>query len=222
MTALPLFGLVGIKRSGKDSIADTLVGEYGYKRAAFATPLRAFTEAADPIVGHELDGPYRVRAVHYTEAIDGLGYELAKERYPEVRRILQTLGTEGMRETLGKEHGLDELLGGVSPWVALAELRITKALDYVRLVPDERTAYLRNEHHWRELLAFTDVRFANEAELIRSFGGKLIRVIRPGLAADDLHKSETELDGIEVDHELVNDGTLDDLARGVRAILSNY
>jgi hypothetical protein len=221
MTSLPLIGLVGIKRSGKDSTADTLVHELGYKRAAFATPLRALTEAADPIVGHELDGPYRVRAVHYTEALDALGYELAKERYPEVRRILQKLGTEGVRETLGKEHGLDELVGG-STWVALADLRIRKALDFVRLVRDDHSARLIPSHHWHELLAFTDVRFPNEAELIESYGGILIRVIRPGLPTDDLHESETALDGYEVDHELVNDGTLDDLARGIRAIMSTY
>lgn len=210
---LPLIGLVGRKRSGKDTAAERLKG---YHKIAYADPLRDLLDSADPIVGHELDGPYKVRAIHWSEAMDALGYELAKERYPEVRRIQQTTGTQGVRETLGVAYGLEELLGA-SPWVAMAELRIAKALSHRSIEPHTDKLV----HHWRVLHAFTDVRFPNEAALIKRYGGALIRVTRPGLPTDDLHPSETALDAYPVDYELVNDGTIADLHAKVDELLAS-
>lgn len=65
----------------------------------------------------------------------------------------------------------------------------------------------------------TDVRFPNEAEAIQSWGGEVIRIDRPGVAASGGiagHASETSLiewDGW--DHILKNDGTLEELYRKV-------
>ena len=49
----------------------------------------------------------------------------------------------------------------------------------------------------------TDVRFENEAEFIRSKGGKIIRVIKANHSSNDTHKSETELEGIKADYTIV-------------------
>ncbi|HUW10754.1 MAG TPA: hypothetical protein VM537_13565 [Anaerolineae bacterium] len=62
-----------------------------------------------------------------------------------------------------------------------------------------------------------DVRFPNEAEAVRSWGGHLVRVDRPGLAdvvdgRDPAHESETALDNYDGwNHVLVNDGSLEEL-----------
>lgn len=45
---------------------------------------------------------------------------------------------------------------------------------------------------------FTDVRFKNEAKAIERAGGRLIRVVRPGIDSTDSHVSETELDDYPV------------------------
>ena len=37
---MPLFGLMGIKKSGKDTCADYLVGHYGFQKKSFADPLK--------------------------------------------------------------------------------------------------------------------------------------------------------------------------------------
>ncbi|UVK59041.1 deoxynucleoside monophosphate kinase [Microbacterium phage Cen1621] len=215
-TSLPLIGIVGRKRSGKSTITDELA-RHGYDAVAYADPLRDFLGASDPIVGYELVGPYKVREVHWSEAMECLGYELAKDRYPEVRRIMQTTGTEGMRQTLGQKYGLEKLLKGVSPWVAMAELRIDEALSHVKVSPGKPERFV-----YKRLLAFNDVRFPNEADLIRRKGGILIRVIRPGLPTDDAHESETALDHYATDYELVNDGSIAELHSAVAAIVEGY
>jgi hypothetical protein len=68
-----------------------------------------------------------------------------------------------------------------------------------------------------ELIVCSDLRFLNEAEAIRQLGGKIIRVYRQGTGSDG-HASETELDRIECDYELVNNGSLDDLRNKLKQI----
>ena len=55
-----------------------------------------------------------------------------------------------------------------------------------------------------------DVRFINEAEMIRSYGGSILKVTRPG-SDNDQHRSEIEMDKIDYQDLVENDGTLDDL-----------
>jgi len=59
--------------------------------------------------------------------------------------------------------------------------------------------------------ALSDVRYVNEAQRVRDFGGQVWRVVRPGYEAVNDHPSEHALDGFMFDHIIVNDGTLDEL-----------
>lgn len=192
---LPLVGLVGRKRHGKDTLADVLIERAGFVKAGFADPLREAVLATDPIVGHEVttvrgwDGDLHrtiVRPIHYSEALRLHGYEDAKDVYPEFRRVLQTFGTDGIR-ALDPEF-----------WVRQAVARI-----------DARTTPY----------VLTDVRFPNEADAIRERGGFLIRVVRPDLPVDpDEHESESALDGYSVDLDIRNDGTLEEFQAEARAL----
>lgn len=67
-----------------------------------------------------------------------------------------------------------------------------------------------------------DVRFPNEAEVIKRRGGIVIKVICPGQQAVSGHVSETSLDKRACDFELINDGSLEDLWRAVVDILDIY
>jgi hypothetical protein len=65
-----------------------------------------------------------------------------------------------------------------------------------------------------------DVRFENEADLIRSLGGVVIKVERPGyqVLTDDQtknHASELNIDLIHPDQIVLNDGSLSQLATKV-------
>lgn len=91
----PLIGLIGKKRVGKDTFAATLTERHGYTRVALADPLRDAARELDPIMGTFplLDeGLTRVREWRYSDVIDSIGYEKAKDYAPEIRRTLQKLG----------------------------------------------------------------------------------------------------------------------------------
>jgi hypothetical protein len=69
-------------------------------------------------------------------------------------------------------------------------------------------------------IVITDLRFVNEARAVREAGGQVWRVDRPGLMRGN-HPSELEIWSREMDrlvtHEISNTGSLDHLARAVRA-----
>lgn len=73
--------------------------------------------------------------------------------------------------------------------------------------------------HSPQLIVISDVRFEDEAELIRSRGGKIWRITRPGLSTDDTHSSETEGLRIRPDHVLDNSDTLSSLERKVDELM---
>jgi len=83
-----IIGLSGYARSGKDTIAKTLVEEFGFERIAFADPIKKMLIHINPILedGHRLN-----------ELVKEYGWEIAKAK-PEVRRLLQALGMAGRGE----------------------------------------------------------------------------------------------------------------------------
>jgi len=60
-------------------------------------------------------------------------------------------------------------------------------------------------------VVITDVRFENEAMMIKLMGGQLWRVKRIGVGPVNDHVSESELEGYKVNQIFVNNGTLKDL-----------
>lgn len=163
-------GLTGAKGAGKDTLARVLVEERGAVPIAFADAMKAALYATDPLVVTP-DGIRRLAPM-----VDDLGWDTAKRRYTEVRRLLQNFGV-AIRDNVGQSTWID--LARDTAWQALADGRP---------------------------VVFTDVRFDNEARLVRErFAGTLVRVERPGLAPDnDSHVSEREAAALPVDRVVVN------------------
>ena len=70
----------------------------------------------------------------------------------------------------------------------------------------------RIEESKAEYIVISDVRFDNEAELIKSMGGYIIKIVREN-ATTTQHSSHATEQGISphlIDHTLENDGTLED------------
>ena len=64
-----------------------------------------------------------------------------------------------------------------------------------------------------------DVRFPNEANLIKLLGGEMWRIDRPDVPREHGHASEGSLDGYDrFDRFITNDGTIDDLISKLREI----
>lgn len=175
---MTLIGLMGQKRSGKDTVALHLVGRHGFARVAFADRLKAAALDLNPYAGM-VPTPGALAPWHPTrlrDVVDARGWEGAKE-IPEVRRTLQRLGV-AMRNV---QHDV---------WVA---------------------ATMRDVYAAGDDVVVTDVRFPNEAEMVRKMGGYLVRVDRPGLPDDDGHVSEHAWRSIVPDFVVNNDGDLEDL-----------
>lgn len=179
-----IVGLIGKKRSGKDSFAQTLV-ERGVKRFAFADPLKEAALHLDPLIEYPtwadwIEPKTEETADWYVDRLSTLvkeyGWEAAKE-FPEVRRTLQNFGV-AIRQ-------IDE------------DFWLRTTLDKAKAAP---------------LAVITDVRFPNEAEAIFTSGGVLVRIERPGLDSSDTHVSETALDNFIVPVTITNDGSLAQLA----------
>mgnify|MGYP001029466142 CR=1 FL=1 len=83
----------GYAGSGKDTAADILVKDYGFTKIAFADALRKMAWDINPMVWVDVYG----KRYYYQQVINDYGYSGAKEIFPEVRRFLQRLGTDGCR-----------------------------------------------------------------------------------------------------------------------------
>lgn len=191
-----LIGLCGYKRAGKSTVANVLVDECGFTNINFADALRMLALGINPVVGYALKqalvigGQPQLVALYYAEIIEAVGYERAKE-IDEVRRFLQRLGTEGIRDTFGPDV-----------WVEI-----------VRQQLDVPGAAERN-------VVIADVRFPNEAAMVTNLGGELWRINRPGFdRGGDAHPSEAFVDAMEVDRDITATD-IEDLRRQARGAVN--
>ena len=118
-----------------------------------------------------------------------------------IREFLQILGTECMRNTLS-----DNI------WIAalMADYKGTDLGDW-----KGEKVYSENLPNW----IITDVRFPNEAQVIKDKGGIIIRIDRPGVEPINNHPSEVGLDHWKFDYKIVNVSDLIALKASVLTIL---
>jgi len=91
-----IIGLAGYARSGKDEVAKILVKNYGFRRIAFADPIREFVLRVNPI----LENGYRIG-----EVVKQFDWEIAKKQ-DESRRLLQEVGLVA-RDMFGPNFWVD-------------------------------------------------------------------------------------------------------------------
>lgn len=205
-----LLGFTGFAGSGKDTCAE-LLRPMGFRSIAFADALRREVAEAfriDPRMltdRHTKEWPIDALALgrctdpRFGPAVDKAAanpesVDLLAPRSP--RWVMQQWGTE-YRRAQEPSYWLDV----VTRWVGV-ERRLAQA--------EGRAA----------LLCITDVRFDNEARMVRALGGRVLSVHRPDLkpmAADtEEHASEQVLKGCEVVH---NDGDIQHLAAELQRVL---
>lgn len=110
--ASTVVGLVGYAQVGKDTLAAQLVEKHGFQRIAFADVLRECLYALNPMVGPWLREPTGSRL---QDVIDYCGWDKAKTRFPEIRELLQRMGTEVGRNILGTDIWVETALKKVQP-----------------------------------------------------------------------------------------------------------
>lgn len=189
---MTIIALSGYATSGKDSVADILVEDYGFVKYAWADSLRMAAEALNPIVGWDEQGGSG--PIRYNDAVEEYGYNEAKAKFPELRLVLQRLGTEVGREILGE-----------NVWVNATINRIA------------------SERSLSDNIVIPDTRFPNEAAAVQARSESknfVVRVTRPGVGPVSDHISETGLDDFDFDYYIHNDGSLNDLRDRVEEVYS--
>lgn len=101
-----IIGISGYARTGKDSVADILVNDFGFERLAFADKLRECVYALNPVISY---GKTWGSPLYLQPIVDLHGWDGVKSTPfgPEVRRLLQRFGTEVGRNILGQNVWVD-------------------------------------------------------------------------------------------------------------------
>ena len=194
--------LAGYGRTGKDTVAETLVARYGFVSERISDPIKVAAVALDPIVGSQAaapsDHPFvdssvdpsgdpacgsvpQGRLVRMSDLItdpsDDQQWNAAKESEfgDEVVRFLQALGDEASREVIG-----------VDVWAAKCAETVIAHVAAGRSV------------------VVSGVRFWNEAEILRSLGALMVRVNRDGYGPVNGHRMEVALDAYRFDLHVQN------------------
>lgn len=135
-------GLVGKARAGKDTAAATLVA-LGWQRVAFADPLRDMAYAVDPHI--EIAGNRGHSFLRLSAVVDAVGWEKAKS-YPDVRRFLQRLGSDGVRDHLGADLWVAAAMARVDRPTVFPDVRFPNEADAIRARGGIIVRVVRREH----------------------------------------------------------------------------
>ena len=125
-----IIGLSGYAQSGKDTVAKILVDHYGFRRLAFADPIRELLYEMDPklTIGHDTYTSIKL-------LVDKVGWEVAKQN-PEVRSMLQGLGL-GARTVIDKDIWVGITLRkvwGPTDNVVISDVRFKNEADMIKQI----------------------------------------------------------------------------------------
>jgi hypothetical protein len=140
-----IIGICGLIGSGKGTVGDILVNEYGYTKISFADRLKDSAATMFDWPRHMLEGDTPESRAWREQTDEFWSTELGREITP--RLVLQLLGTDCMRK------GFDDNI-----WLLIIKRTILENPDIDYVIPD--------------------VRFFNEADVIRDLGGEVWQVQR--------------------------------------------
>lgn len=183
-----MVALGGKAGSGKNALADELVQKYGFTEIAFADAIRDAAIALNPLV--PIDMGHNGELIKSTMRLATLVDSVGWDTAKrEVTEVRDIL------QRLGTEVGRQ--LIDPSVWITIALNRANDIDGHV---------------------VFTDCRFPNEVEAVRSRGGLFVRIFRNGVDPVNDHISESAVDDIPADLTVLNVGAKSDLADHARTI----
>ena len=195
-----IIGICGLISSGKGTVADILVEEYGYTKISFADNLK---DGVAEVFGWDrqmLEGDTDEGRAWREQKDSFWSQETGRNISPRV--VLQEFGTDCMR------NGFDNNI-----WVSIVKKKI---------VENPATNYV-----------IPDVRFENEANMIKSIYGEVWRIRRGpdpvwfrmyqdiGVEPKDIHQSEWAWANVNFNHVIDNGGTIDMLKNQVKDRLAS-
>lgn len=209
-----LIGLGGLLRSGKDTAADHLVAEHGYVKFGMSDALADALYRLNPWIPFENatvnDEGEIIAALRYQALVDEAGYVEAKT-YPEVRRLLQALGTEVGRDLIGPETWTDIIKRRIQESdrpVVVTGIRFPNELKMIQDLGGTTVWILRDAKSLSKPLTPLD-----EA-ITRHPAGKA----RTGAHSASQHASETSVSPSDFQHLINNTGSLAELFEAIETV----
>lgn len=129
----------GYAQSGKDTSAKFLI-ELGYKRVAFADTLRDALYALNPVVEldwEQEDPRFNAMGERVQEVVDKYGWDNAKVGVPEIRALLQRLGTEVGRNLFGENFWVDQAFRKVDGPTVFTDCRFPNEAEAIKAAGGE-------------------------------------------------------------------------------------
>ena len=205
-----IIGITGLIGSGKDTAADYLIRFHGFRKLSYAGPLKDCVSAIFGWDREMLEGTTQ-SSREWREEVDEWWAKRLDMPQLTPRWVLQYWGTEVGRRSFHNDI-----------WVSAVENQLRNIQDDV---------------------VITDCRFKNEVDAIKNAGGTTIRVERgdyPKWIVDavdynhtrnpqalarltdlNIHASEYSSVGLNYDHTIKNDGTIDDLHKAMESIVNS-
>lgn len=240
---MKIIGIVGGKKSGKDTAADSLCTEYGYTKVAVADPMKRLFCQLFSFTAEQMWGPSEFREILDSRTHDKAYWKgIKKKAMPTLRGWLamdmkvnmgqvdpwsDKLYQSWVAQILDKPATPRDLLQsfGTSAKANLStsiwDDRLGKTIDALKegyqYTPVEGLYWFEDEPV--PGVVVSDLRFRSEVKAVKSRGGKVMLVI--GHEQHDGHKTEVAWKSIELevfDSVLYNRGTLEDFLENVHIV----
>lgn len=194
-----IIGLTGQMQVGKDTVADYLVENYGFKKVGFAEKMY---EAVCGLMGITEDEALRWKHEDKKVVVVDGQFPYTTVKQPITwRGFLQRFGTDMGRDVFGEDFWVDQLIN-----------RLPKYQEWITEL--SYNTYVDGNYVIR------DVRFNNEAKAIKLLSGTIWKILRAGYEGDS-HRSEAGIDQNFCDVKISNNSTLDDLFKSVDRIMTD-
>ena len=191
-----IIGLCGAQGSGKDTVANILITEYGFVKLTFASTLKDVVAILFSWPRDLLEGLTEESRI-WRENVDDFWSEKLSIPSFTPRKALQMIGTD-----LFRIHFNNDI------WISIVENKIS--------------TILKNNPNTN--IVISDCRFANEFSLIKQFtDSHIIMILREKNKSINklYHSSETEWINYNFDAILQNDNSIDDLKSNLKSLLSS-
>lgn len=191
---LTVIGLTGLAGAGKDTVADLLRTHCGARTLAFADALR--TEIADAFCLEEL---FLTRRATKELPLPALALNNCTDRAFVDRMVVHHMQTGKPINNPNAPRSPRQIM----QWWGTEYRRAQNDAYWVSHAHQHMQWLSKSQH--ADLVVLSDVRFVNEANLVRRWGGQIWQIKRPGLGlAHGAHASEVTGDHYAPDAVIVN------------------